>query len=486
MTSALSKTGTIVALASAAGRAGVAVVRVSGEQAAEAITKLCKLALLPPPRTATLCDIHDFRTNDLIDRALVLWFPAPHSFTGENIVEFHVHGGRAILHALLEALCALENFRLAEAGEFSRRAFENGKMDLTEAEGIADLVDAETAAQRRQALRQMDGELGRLYTNWAARLTHALAFMEAAIDFSDEEIPDNLAAQSLADIKTIVDEMTTHLNDAHRGERLREGFVVAILGAPNAGKSSLLNALARREAAIVSPTAGTTRDIIEIQLDLGGFPVSLVDTAGLRESVDEIESEGVRRALARAEQADLKLLLFDGSAEGPPDPATLSLLDDRSLVVMNKADLMERSLTKKNIVIPAKAGIQRAASAAHMNFSPRGCAALDPALRRGDDTEKPLPISAKTGEGLAELTACLIHEIETRFTCAAGPALTRGRHRAALEDCLAHLRRALDVKQTELCAEDLRLSVRALGRITGTVDVEDLLDVIFGSFCIGK
>lgn len=442
-------TDTIVALASAPGRAGVAVLRVSGPQAREALTHICVPSDLPAPRVASLRDIVDFRSKEIIDHALVLFFPAPHSFTGEDVVELHLHGGRAILSATLDLLCALPHIRPAEPGEFSRRAFENGKMDLTEAEGIADLVDAETAAQRRQALRQMDGALGKLYYGWAERLTHNLAYIEAEIDFADEDIPPDLSAGRREDVAALSREIAAHLNDGHRGERLREGFTVALLGAPNAGKSSLLNALARREAAIVSPIAGTTRDIIEVQLDLGGYPVTLADTAGLRETADSIESEGVRRALTRAEQADLKLLIFDGSAPAPLDPATQALIDDCALLVINKADL--------------------AHTTHEMSLS-------SPALL----------VSAKTGVGLDALSQKLIAEIEKRFLGSGAPALTRARHRVALEDCLAHLNRALAAPEVELCAEDLRLAIRALGRITGTVDVEDLLDIIFSSFCIGK
>ncbi|MGE4351260.1 MAG: tRNA uridine-5-carboxymethylaminomethyl(34) synthesis GTPase MnmE [Bdellovibrionales bacterium] len=439
------QTSTIVALASAAGKAGVAVIRLSGPHAREALLKIGIPSELPSPRKVSLRDLVDDRTKELIDHALVVFFPAPHSFTGEDVVELHVHGGRSIIYSVVEQLCTYPGIRPAEPGEFSRRAYENGKMDLTEAEGIADLVDAETAAQRRQALRQMDGELGRLYTGWAERLTHNLAYIEAEIDFADEEIPSDISEGRRESIAQLAQEIDKHLNDNHRGERLREGFTVALLGAPNAGKSSLLNALARREAAIVSPLPGTTRDIIEVQLDLGGYPVTLADTAGLRETADAIESEGVRRALARAEQADLKILVFDGSVSSPADETTLSLIDDSALLVINKSDL-------------ASFKIQ----------------------------EPSLPVSAQTGEGLETLIQKLIEEIEKRFTGNAGPALTRVRHRVALQECQDHLRRALAAPQIELCAEDLRLAVRALGRITGTVDVEELLDVIFSSFCIGK
>jgi len=441
---------TIVALASASGRAGIAVLRLSGAGSADALLALTKAAPLPAPRVASLRDLRDPRTGELIDHALVLFFPAPHSFTGEDVVELHVHGGRAILAALLAALCALPGVRPAEPGAYSRRAFENGKMDLTEAEGIADLVDAETAAQRRQALRQMDGALGRLYQEWADRLKQRLAYIEAEIDFADEDLPPEITRGRLDDVRKLEQELSAHLDDNHRGEKVREGFMVALLGAPNAGKSSLLNALVQREAAIVAPTPGTTRDVIEVQLDLGGYPVTLVDTAGLRETADAVESEGVRRALARAAQADLKLLIYDGANWPKQDAETIALQDADSIEIVNKKDCLADIEIYQ---ILADGGV---------------------------------PLSAKTGDGLSALTGRLIEEIDKRFVSSGAPALTRARHRVALEETLSHVRRALDAPEVELCAEDLRLAVRALGRITGRVDVEDILDMIFSQFCIGK
>lgn len=443
MKSSVSNVPTIFALASAPGRAGVAVLRISGPNARLALTKFCQTSIFAP-RIATLSKITD-ATGTLIDRALVLYFAAPDSFTGEDVVEFHLHGGRAIIKAVINALQSLSNFRLAEPGEFTRRAFENGKMDLTEAEAIADLVDAETEAQRRQAVRQMEGELGRLYNQWGEQLKRILAHFEADIDFADEDLPADIATQHAMNIQKLLTEVTTHLDDAHRGERLRTGFTVAILGPPNAGKSSLLNALVQREAAIVSPTPGTTRDVIEVQLDLGGYPVTLADTAGLRASMDEIESEGIRRAHHRAEQADLKLLVFDGAAWPVMDEATCALIDENSIVVMNKIDLL--------------------------------AAVVPPSL---------IPISATTGAGLKELTTQLVEAIDLRFANTGQPCLTRARHRAALEETKQHLQRSLTASEAALRAEDVRLAMRALGRITGKVDVEDLLDVIFREFCIGK
>jgi len=436
---------TIFALASAPGRAGVAVMRISGPDAARAFA-LCEPGQVPKPRKAVLRDLRD-ENRQPIDRALVLWFEAPHSFTGENTVEFHLHGGRAIINAVTRLLREHLRFRLAEPGEFTRRAFENGKLDLTEAEAVADLVDAETEAQRRQAMRQFDGELGRIYEDWRARLTRILAYLEASIDFSEEDLPKDIEDKETSAIRLLANEINTHLNDHRRGERLREGFEIAILGPPNAGKSSLLNTLAQREAAIVSSIAGTTRDIVEAHLDLGGYPVSLADTAGLRETADVIESEGVKRALARAEKADLKMLVFDGEKWPALDEATKKLVDKNALIVINKADVVGN---------PQKTN------------------------------DGQIFISARTGKGIPELLDRLIERIGADFSNHIAPPLTRARHRAALEECTSHLQRALNAPAGELRAEDIRLSVRALGRITGRVDVEDLLDVIFRDFCIGK
>ncbi len=436
---------TIFALASAPGRGGVAVIRISGSSAGRTFD-LCSPKGMPAQRLAALKDIRHPKTGEFIDRALALWFPAPHSFTGEDVAELHIHGGRAILNAVTECLQSL-GFRLAEPGEFTRRAFENGKLDLTEAEAIADLVNAETEAQRRQALRQFEGELGRLYEDWRARLTKALAYLEATIDFSDEDLPPNISAGPLADVASLSAEIDRHLADRHRGERLREGFSIAILGAPNAGKSSLLNALAKREAAIVSSIAGTTRDIIEIHLDLGGYPVILADTAGLRESKDEIESEGIRRALARAEKSDLKLIVFDGEKWPQRDPITQKHSDENAIAVVNKADLINGSEKQ---------------------------------------TGNEIFVSARTGAGIQQLLEKITFLVEANFSIAGPPPLTRARHRVSLEECRDNLRRALTAREIELRTEDIRMASRALGRITGRVDVEDLLDVIFRDFCIGK
>jgi len=380
----------------------------------------------------------------LIDRGLAIYFQGPASFTGEDIAEFHVHGGRAIVGAIMEALAAL-GLRPAEPGEFTRRAVENGKIDLTQAEAIADLVDAETDAQRRQALRQYDGALAELYEGWRADLIKAGAWAEAAIDFSDEELPADTFARTRAAIAGILQDIRGHLDDSRRGEVLREGLHLTVIGPPNAGKSSLVNALARRDVAIVAEIAGTTRDVIDVRMDLGGYPVILADTAGLRDTAEIIEAEGVRRARARAETADLVLLLLDGSAADPFTGLPDGTRGD--LIVFNKSDLPW------------------------------------PAKRDG------ISISLKTGAGMDTMIDALTAKVRDRLERPTeAPVLTRARHRHALEDATRSLEHALTTPddQPELLAEDLRLALRSIGRIIGRVDIEDVLDVVFKDFCIGK
>lgn len=429
---------TIFALASAPGRAGVAVLRLSGPATEAAIRALA--GSLPAPRRAARRTLTDPATGQPIDDGLVLWFPQPASFTGEDVAELHLHGGRAVLEAASVALRAL-GLCDAEAGEFSKRAFLNGKLDLTEAEAIADLVEAETAAQHRQALRQMQGELGRRYESWRSQLLDLAAATEAEIDFPDEDLPPDQAGLQRPAARALRDEIAAHLADARRGERLRDGIEIAVLGAPNAGKSSLINALAMRDVAIVSGTPGTTRDAIEVRMDLGGWPVQLVDTAGLRAATDEIEAEGIRRARARAAQADLKLVLF--AAGQPDDPDSLALLDPDTLAVATKTDLA-----------PAPAGR--------------------------------LGISVATGEGVQQLLAVLEHRVAGLLDVSGALPPTRARHRDALAQTVASLDRALVADLPELAAEDLRMAQRSLGRITGRIDVEDMLDRLFAGFCIGK
>lgn len=436
---------TIYALSTAPGRAGVAVIRVSGVGAAEAVAGLAGRGL-PQPRTAALRRFRD-EAGRVIDTGLLLWFPGPESFTGEDVAEIQVHGGRAIIEAVQSALGRMPGLRLAEPGEFTRRAVENGKFDLTAAEGLADLINAETEAQRRQALRQYDGALAELYEGWRTRLIEQAAWIEASIDFAEEDLPDDVFVRARAAIAGIVGEIARHVDDGGRGEIIREGLRIALIGPPNAGKSSLLNALAKRDVAIVSEIPGTTRDVIEVKLDLGGYPVVVADTAGLRESGDAIEEEGVRRALARARAAELVVLVLDGQSDTPP-ALTADVEARLCLTVWNKRDLAKHD------------------------------------ARRNE-----LNISAKTGDGIDAFVAALTARVgQIADTQTEAPPLTRARHRDALREAKDALGRALAAPdaQPELMAEDVRLALRALGRITGRVDVEELLDVIFQEFCIGK
>ncbi|HEX3411785.1 MAG TPA: tRNA uridine-5-carboxymethylaminomethyl(34) synthesis GTPase MnmE [Stellaceae bacterium] len=434
---------TIFAPATAAGRAAVAVLRISGPDARRAVTLLA--GGLPPPRVAQRRRLVDPQCGEALDDGLILWFPAPRSATGEDVAELHLHGSRAVLAAVMQALARL-GLRLAEPGEFTRRAFLNGKLDLLQAEAIADLAAAETEAQRRQAMRQLGGELGEVYRGWRDRLVRILAHLEAAIDFPDEDLPPEIEDRILGQTEGLVAEIERHLADGHRGERLRDGIEVAIVGPPNAGKSSLLNRIARRDAAITSPVPGTTRDIIEVAIDLGGYPVVLADTAGLRDSADAIEQEGKRRAVQRAGQAEIRLFVFDTAH--PADASGASAWPGAdTILVANKIDLVPAADT--------------------------------------DPSRPALPVSALTGEGIDKLLTVLGERVAQTYRIEA-PVLTRARHRQALEEAAASLRRSFSAPLPELRAEDLRLALRSLGRITGAVDVEDLLDVIFRDFCIGK
>jgi len=434
---------TIFALSSAPGRAGVAVIRVSGPSAGDCTCALTGGAL-PPPRTASLQRLRDV-AGQPIDQALVLWFPGPASFSGEDMVEFHVHGGRAIVARVLAALSKMPGCRPAEPGEFTRRAVENGKFDLTQAEALKDLIDAETESQRIQALRQYGGTLSALYDDWRERLIRVSAWTEAEIDFADEEVPLDLLERSRLELSKIIQEIQKHMDDSQSGELVREGIFLTLIGPPNAGKSSLLNALAKRDVAIVAETPGTTRDVLEVKLDLGGYAVLVADTAGLRDVADTVENEGVRRALARAESSDLVLLLLDGSSSEPLEGLPSGIAGGASLTVWNKSDLPW------------------------------------PVPREG------LQLSLKTGEGFEQVLAAVEAKVAERLDLPReAPVLTRARHRHALEQAVATLKRALAARETELFAEDLRLAARWLGRITGRIDIEELLDVIFRDFCIGK
>jgi tRNA modification GTPase len=436
---------TIFALSSGRPPSAIALVRVSGPQAGTALAALA--GKMPQPRMATRALLRDANRQP-IDDAVVLWFPAPASATGEDVAEFHVHGGRAVLAALFAALSAFENIRAAEPGEFTRRAFENGKLDLTEAEALDDLIHADTERQRRQALRQLKGLLGDKVRDWRAQIIEAAALIEAGIDFSDEgDVPPELIAPARAKIEKLLGEIQEVLAAQGKSERLRDGLVVAIAGPPNVGKSTLMNQLARREVAIVSPHAGTTRDVIEVQLDLDGYPVTVIDTAGVRETDDPVEQEGVRRARARAADADLVLWLIDGRHEEGRGRETGPLW-----VVRNKIDLDA-----------ATAG-------------------------SGQGVEVRFEISASRGDGIQPLIAELVAFARDYFGSGEAGMIGRERQRELLQQTATSLQRSITVIAggAELAAEEMRTAVHSLGRLLGRVDVEDILDVIFRDFCIGK
>lgn len=431
---------TIYALSSGAGKGGVAVIRVSGKQVLQVIRTLTGIEM-PKARYAYFTEIKFSGVS--LDKPLMIFFKGPASFTGEDVVEFHVHGGRGVIQAVMRAVGQIQGCRPAEAGEFSRRAVIAGKMDLTKAEGLMDLIDAETELQRAQAFSQMDGKLSDLYEGWRADLKHHMAYLEAFIDFPEEEIPQEHLDKIDFQIKELIDKIKVHLNDNKMGQRLREGFLIAIVGVPNVGKSSLINALTNRDVAIVSQTAGTTRDVVEAHLDVAGFPVILADTAGLREGVEEIEAEGIRRAVKRAADADLILHV----AEAKDFPHVEKLPDELAgkpvLRIWNKVDETSK--------IPDAFGV-----------------------------------SAKTGSGIDAVWKEIKSVLSDSMAGIQNGAITRERYRTALQECLSALQNSLNAPELELKAEDLRLANRALGRITGVIDADELLDVIFKDFCIGK
>lgn len=436
-------TDTIYALSSGAGKGGVAVIRVSGKE----VKTICRLMAgleNPKSRYAYFRPLKG-QDGQTIDHALVLFFEGPNSFTGEDVVEFQVHGGQSVITAVYEALSSFENVRPAEAGEFSRRAVVYGKMDLTQAEGIMDLVDAQTEQQRRQALTQTEGKLGQLYESWRTMLVRNMAYLEAFIDFPEEEIPPEKMAVIDEQTSQLIAEIEQHLNDNERGQRLREGFQIALIGVPNVGKSSLMNALTHKDIAIVSQIAGTTRDVVEAHLDVAGFPVILADTAGLREEAGEIESEGIRRAVRKAEKSDLILYVQDMVHYPEIEPLPEALEHIPTYIVWNKQDMYPSTTVQGGYAV-----------------------------------------SAKTGEGIHTLWSDITNYLKETFAPRGNGAITRERYRVALTACVKSLRSAMVAEELELKAEDLRLAARALGRITGRIETDELLDVIFRDFCIGK
>lgn len=525
----MSDGSTIYALSSGRLPAAIAVIRISGPRAGDALKALC--GRIPEARKAALARVRDPATGEMIDEALALWFPGPNSETGEDVVELQLHGGRAVVAATFAALGRFEGLRPAEAGEFTRRGFENGKLDLTAVEGLADLVMAETEAQRRQAFRQMKGALGMRAEAWRRKLIQALALVEARIDFSDEgDVPEDLVSPALVMVRELAGEIEAALADGGRGERLREGMVVAIAGPPNAGKSTLLNRIAQREAAIVSPYAGTTRDVIEVHLDLEGWPVTLLDTAGIRETGDPVEMEGVRRARERAAKADLVLWVEDARVVGGSDLNLDSSLE--TLLLRPEAIAGGVSATSGGIVSTIKAPenavsdpggppiwrlrnkIDLLATPAPQSISPDPKNELDSYLAGRNDNgrissnptlamvNRPLTplnesvftksehifsISATSGVGFDRLMADLISAAESLLSQGESALITRERHRRSLADTLSALKRANDEPLSEeILAEELRAAGHELGRLTGRVDIEEILDVIFRDFCIGK
>ena len=431
---------TIFSLSSAAGRAGVAVIRISGDKAINVYKQLTKKEKIKE-KYAQCNYIYDNKGN-VIDQAITLFFKGPKSFTGEDVLEIQCHGSRAVIQKILSLISEIKGCRMAEAGEFTRRAVYNNKMDLTAAEGLIDLIDADTEAQRAWAVRQMGGELQNLYDGWRKQLVEYMAYLEAFIDFPEEEIPPEKMAIINDGIHTLIHKIADHLDDNNRGINLKEGFQIAIVGAPNVGKSSLLNALAHKDVAIVSETAGTTRDIVEVYLDIAGYPVVIADTAGLRQTDEQIEKEGIKRALKRA--SDASLLIAMGEVGKELDKKTKDTFENHpnALLVFNKADK----------------GIK----------------------------QEGLLISAKTGQGIDKLYQIIKEKVIEQMGSSGEVMLTRLRYKTALKECGEALGRALDETELELKAEELRLAARSLGKITGFVRTEELLDVIFSSFCIGK
>ena len=449
---------TIYALSSGSVPAAIAVIRVSGPQARAALQALT--GKMPEPRRAAFASLRDPHTGEVIDQALVLFFAGPNSETGEDVAELQLHGGRAVIAGVFEALSRMEGMRPAEAGEFTRRAFEHGKLGLTEIEGLADLIFADTQSQRRQAMRQLQGLLGDRADGWRKQIIEALALVEAGIDFSDEaDVSADVTARALHAAEMLQQEIAAILSEGRRGERLREGLVVAIAGPPNVGKSTLINRLARRDVAIVSPHAGTTRDVIEVHLDLGGYPVTLLDTAGIRDTDDPVEREGVARARARAAGADLVLWLTEGVSPNPDSgsqPGSMSEL----WTIRTKIDL--RSEDRHEQVV------QRAT---------------------GPEDQRFYELSAVSGEGMESLLSDLTDFARAALESSEPALVTRERQRRLLESTEKALIRAIaeaKAGREDIFAEELRLAAQALGRLTGRVDVEDILDVIFRDFCIGK
>ena len=439
---------TIYALSTVYGKSGVAVIRISGPSALSVVKNLTDIKIDNiKPRYTYFTNIYDNNKN-ILDKALVIYFKAPFSFTGEDIVEFQIHGSKAVISSVLDSFSKIDDLRLAEPGEFSKRAFYNNKMDLTEAEGLADLIDAETSEQQKYAIRQMEGNLKGLYDGWREKLLNILAHLEAYIDFPDEELPSNIIDNIQNTVFKIKEDISKHLSDGNIGERLRDGFRVVILGEPNAGKSSLLNAVAKREAVIVSDIAGTTRDAIDIHLDIKGYPVIFTDTAGLRNTDEQIEQKGIEIAYQKAQNADIIICLFDSLKNIPQEFENIK--ENQKIYVANKID----KLTDEQKIAISNKGY--------------------------------LLISAKHNYGIDALLQNISSKIKDKFTSSSGALITRQRYREALYNTINYLSEFSFDKEIELSAEDIRLACREIGKITGRIEVDEILDKIFGSFCIGK
>jgi tRNA modification GTPase len=442
---------TIYALSSGPGISGIAVIRVSGKNTAEVVKKLTG-DKLPRPRVATLTKFNKNGRKELIDEGVIIWFPAPNSYTGEDLAEFHVHGSRAVVNAMHFSISKVKNCRLAEPGEFTKRAFQNGKINLLKAESIADLISSETEIQRKQALKIMSGKSSDKFNSWREKLLKILSHIEAKIDFPDEDLPENIISEIRKTSNKVLTEIKKTLNDQKVGERIREGFKIAIVGPTNAGKSSLLNYLSKRDVAIVSEIAGTTRDVIETHLNLDGYPVVVSDTAGIRDSKNEIEKKGIKVALNRAEDADLKLVIV--SAKNVDFTVVLkSLLSKDAILVVNKSDLMKGKLNRK--------------------------------FKKYEH----VLISIKKDLNLNKLISKIKSKLKNKFISSENILITRERHRQNLKNCVCHLQKFDErrtTREVDKAAEDLRLATRHLGMIVGKVDVEELLGSIFNDFCIGK
>ena len=441
---------TIYALSTVFGKSGVAVIRISGPSAVEVIKQMTDIKIENiKPREAYFTKIKDFVSRESVDMSLLIYFKSPNSFTGEDIVELHTHGSKAVIHSVLNSLSQIKNFRIAEPGEFSKRAFYNNKMDLTEAEGLADLIDSETSEQQKYALRQMEGNLKNLYEGWREDIIGVLSYLEAYIDFPEEDIPESLKDNILNTVFKLKEEIQSHLNSDSIGERLRDGFRVVIVGPPNAGKSSLLNVLANREAVIVSDIEGTTRDAVDIHLDIKGYPVTFTDTAGLREAEEEIEKKGIEITHSKLDNADLILAMYDASKDSVHVFDSIkNRLKNSVLYIANKSDKSSTS-----------------------------------SLQNKDEV---IQISAKQKTGIDELLDSIYHIIKDKFNSNSGLIITRHRYRQSLEKTLDNLEKFNLNNEIELAAEDIRLAAREMGKITGKIEVDDILNKIFGDFCIGK